>query len=404
MSLTSVDVIVKSKVNLIVKEEKYTRAFLIYLSSLIVTLSMPLYPHLLAPIISLGPAYVALSNFRLGIVLVALLGILGMYYIGTTMGNYGLLLLSIMIFLLWENTNAVFLTFMLLFLPLLQPPFHVFDGLIVLAYLLSAYTIGSRVAILLALVSVLIIFTFITMLDVKSTFFIKDDKISYVTFNPERYATKLGVIEFFTEGLPEVMRAIRDPSGHLEFGKNMYGMIGNITKGLFEDKLFIYLLLWSMILFIPTYLTGVIYIKNFPSEALTSLPVLLLIPVYSLWIYPSYDLALHPGVIIFPIFTVALVYVANRAGIRFSKERELRKMSSVKDMPFVIELSAAGVEGLEDVAGYEDVKEELKNAIITPLKSSELKYTYNIKPARGILLFGPPGTGKTLLVNALAKE
>ncbi|MEM0383102.1 MAG: AAA family ATPase [Candidatus Anstonellales archaeon] len=404
MSLSTVDVVVKSKINLIVKEEKYNRAFLVYLASLIITLALPPYPYVLAPFISLIPAYLAYSKFRLGILTAALLAVLGLYYIGTTLGNYGLLLLSIMIFFLWESTNAVFLTFMILFLPLLQYPLKTLDGIIVLAYLLSAYTIGSRVATLLAIVSVVIIFSFITVLDINSTFFIKSDTIDYFTFGEDRYRTKLGVVEFFAEGIPEILSNIRDPKGHLEFGKNVYMMIGNITKGLFEDFLLAYILIWTLVLFIPTYLTGLIYVKNIPSEALTALPILLLIPIYSLWIYPSYSLNVHPGVYIFPILSVISIYIVNRVGIRFSKEREIRKQSSVKDMPFVIELSSANVQGFEDVAGYEDVKEELKTAIITPLKSSELKYTYNIKPARGILLFGPPGTGKTLLINALAKE
>ncbi|HIH30835.1 TPA: ATP-binding protein, partial [Candidatus Micrarchaeota archaeon] len=63
-----------------------------------------------------------------------------------------------------------------------------------------------------------------------------------------------------------------------------------------------------------------------------------------------------------------------------------------------------GVDSLEDIGGYEGVKRELREAIIAPLKSQEITYTYGLEPPNGVLLFGPPGTGKTMMMKALAKE
>jgi len=57
----------------------------------------------------------------------------------------------------------------------------------------------------------------------------------------------------------------------------------------------------------------------------------------------------------------------------------------------------------EDIAGLENVKQALREAIVLPIAKPEL-FTGARKPWSGILLFGPPGCGKTLLARAAATE
>jgi transitional endoplasmic reticulum ATPase len=60
--------------------------------------------------------------------------------------------------------------------------------------------------------------------------------------------------------------------------------------------------------------------------------------------------------------------------------------------------------GFSDVAGLEEAKAALTEAVLWPLEDGALFERLGLRPTRGILLAGPPGTGKTLLAKALANE
>jgi len=58
----------------------------------------------------------------------------------------------------------------------------------------------------------------------------------------------------------------------------------------------------------------------------------------------------------------------------------------------------------DDVAGLDDVKEDVKNKILLPLIKPELFEGYSKNNGGGLLLYGPPGTGKTMIAAAIAHE
>jgi transitional endoplasmic reticulum ATPase len=57
-----------------------------------------------------------------------------------------------------------------------------------------------------------------------------------------------------------------------------------------------------------------------------------------------------------------------------------------------------------DIAGLEDVKEQIRLKMILPFSFPEKAKKYKVKTGGGILLYGPPGTGKTMIAKAVAGE
>ncbi len=57
-----------------------------------------------------------------------------------------------------------------------------------------------------------------------------------------------------------------------------------------------------------------------------------------------------------------------------------------------------------DVAGMTKMKEEIREAVVYPMRNPELARKYGKLGGGGILMYGPPGCGKTFIVKAAAGE
>lgn len=53
----------------------------------------------------------------------------------------------------------------------------------------------------------------------------------------------------------------------------------------------------------------------------------------------------------------------------------------------------------KDIGGMDDLKKQLQQAVEWPVKYAEKFKRLDIKPPRGLLMYGPPGCSKTLIAK-----
>jgi len=58
----------------------------------------------------------------------------------------------------------------------------------------------------------------------------------------------------------------------------------------------------------------------------------------------------------------------------------------------------------KDIGGYDDVKRQLIETVIWPIKHADKFKEMNVDPPKGVLVYGPPGCSKTMMARAVATE
>ena len=112
-------------------------------------------------------------------------------------------------------------------------------------------------------------------------------------------------------------------------------------------------------------------------------------------------------------------YLSNAQDLTGIAEKLKEKMKTASPATVASSNAAGGGEGesggkcriaerpnvrLDDVAGMEEAKKQLRLRVIEPLKRADEAKRHGLKVGGGMLLYGPPGTGKTFLAKAVAGE
>lgn len=101
-------------------------------------------------------------------------------------------------------------------------------------------------------------------------------------------------------------------------------------------------------------------------------------------------------------YYVACKQILEYIKLKFKPQEKVKANTNEKEGSFasVKEKSIT----FSDVAGLEDVKDEIIYNVLEPIKNPDLAEKYGIKAGAKILLYGPPGTGKTFIARAIAGE
>ena len=119
----------------------------------------------------------------------------------------------------------------------------------------------------------------------------------------------------------------------------------------------------------------------------------------------TFAVKLNPAVLFGFILVCPITFILELNDVNIVRALEMMKKDFLDIFGGALEDLTTGTrETFNDIGDYEETKKELTEAVMEPMEHREIKGAYNIKPAKGILLFGPPGTGKTLLMRAVSNE
>ena len=103
-------------------------------------------------------------------------------------------------------------------------------------------------------------------------------------------------------------------------------------------------------------------------------------------------------------FTKTIVSDDNNSEDEIAPEDKILSQVNVDNGEFRFNWDETTQVKFEDVAGLQEVKDEVEIKVLLPLKNKEAFEGYVKNSGGGLLLYGPPGTGKTMIAAAIANE
>ncbi len=387
------------------ENEGMWHSLIVFLGALFLLGAIPLYPAYLVFILAAICGVAAYRTPWLGTLLSMLFAFPAVAYQSTVFGFIFTLLIALVLITMFGNWMRISWVQILTMAPFSFGNLPFFGWITVLGMVVATMHFGSKKSIMISIPSVMII------LFLSAIWVIPNNAYLPINLNLYSPGEDLLKINKPVVGIEEVPSTVASALGSLFSFEKLSNInpalgyiAGTIIKILFNDTGVLQLIGWTIALYLVGYLSGII--KGKWSQTLASLALLLVIGIY--YLLGTFAPGAFKIEMVFVVAaSIATMGVLDFFDIKLSREEEVRRAERTASFgKFGLQDLAAGSseKSMADLGGYEDVKQELRDAILMPLERKELAYTYGIKPPSGILLFGPPGTGKTMLMRALAKE
>ncbi len=396
------------------QNEDFSRALLVGAAALSILLAFPFYSPFLIPILVLASAIIAYKSAPLGVIFAQIVAFPAIAYQSSVLAWLFTIVLSTTMFSAFTNWQVISALMVIILAPFARNPFNYNEqfvflgGLVIPIIILASLALGSKKSLLMSMPAVCIVLLLTSVWGIQNTAFmpVNLEGLKGTYERPASFEVArpgFGLLEI-GEGFQLAWNDFLNFQKAMEVGPAMGVVFRNFLTLLLSDSAIVTLLFWTIAIFLVGFLPGRMRTKWKDSIASSSF----LIVVFGYWLASAMSQVSFDFLIFFWVgVSVAFLAYADSRGIYFTKELEIiKKEKQSKFSRFGLEdLSfSAGAETLDDVGGYEKVKQELKEAIVWPVRQKELTVAYGIKPPKGVLLFGPPGCGKTMLMRALAKE